>query len=165
MSLRIKISLAAFLGAGLLFAGQALHYAPLLPLRMASHFGAGGAPNGWMERGYFIDLNLGIAGLLTLVFLSVCFKLRSLDVASMNLPNKEYWMAPERRQETADTLTAYFLGFGTATLLLMLDVFHQVFRFNLAPSAALDHPLTSLGVYLAFTLLWMAGFFRRCAKK
>lgn len=159
-----KIPYAAFLGAGLLCVGQALHYAPLLPERLASHFGPGGTPNGWMPRDIFIKLNIGVVAFLTVMLLTVSFKMRSLDAASIKLPNKDYWMAPERRRETAEFLSGYFLWFGTATLLLMLDVFHQVFRYNLFLSHALEHPLASLGVYIAFTIAWVAGLQLRFRK-
>ena len=43
-----KLPLAAVVLAAILCAAQALHYAPLLPEQIASHFGPGGQPNGWM---------------------------------------------------------------------------------------------------------------------
>ena len=161
---RSRLSLAVFLGAAALCVAQALRYAPLLPRRMASHFGPGGTPNGWMPREIFIKLDIGVVGFLTLMLLSASFKFRSLDPAKMRLPNRDYWMAPERREATVEFLSGYFLWFGAATLLLMLDVFRQVFLFNLGASKALDHPLTSLGVYVAFVIAWIAGFQLRFRK-
>jgi uncharacterized membrane protein len=157
-------ALAAFLGAAGLCLGQALHYAPLLPERMASHFGPGGTPNGWMPRGAFINLNVGVVGFMILTFLLTARKMRTLDVSNVNLPNKDYWMAPERREETVEFLSSYFLLFGAATLLLLLDVFHQVFRYNLFLSHALEHPGASLAVYVAFAFAWIAGFQLRFRK-
>jgi hypothetical protein len=58
----------------------------------------------------------------------------------------------------------YFLWFGAATLLLMFDVFRQVFRFNLSPSPARAHPRSSLTVHISFVILWVFGFYRRFAK-
>jgi uncharacterized membrane protein len=159
-----KAPYAAFIGAGLLCAAQAIHYAPLLPMKMASHFGPDGTPNGWMPSGIFIKLSLGAVVFLTVLLLAVSFKMRSLDAAKINLPNKDYWLAPERREGTADFLSGYFLWFGTATLLLMLDVFHQVFRYNLFLSHALEHPGLSLGVYVVFALAWIAGLHLRFRK-
>jgi uncharacterized membrane protein len=162
---RNRIAYTAFLAAAALCIGQALLCAPALPERMASHFGPGGAPNAWMRRGSFIELNLAIVGFLTLAFLAVAFLCGSRDEASIELPAKEYWMAPERRQATVDYLSASFLWFGAATLLLMFDVFRQVFRFNLSLSTALEHPRTSLAVYASFVIAWVAAFYRRFDKK
>ena len=160
-----KRPLAAFLGAAALCAAQALHYAPLLPAQVASHFGPGGTPNGWMPSGIFIKVNLGIVAFLTIMLFSVSRRMRTIDAASLKLPNKDYWLAPERREETVDFLSDYFLWFGTATMLLMLDVFHQVFRYNLFLSRELEHPGLSLGVYVAFALAWIVGFQFRFRRK
>jgi hypothetical protein len=99
------------------------------------------------------------------MLLWVSFKLRSAEVSSINLPDKEYWMAPERRQATVDFLSGYFLWFGGGTLLLMFDVFRQVFRFNLSQSPVLAHPLRSVAVYISFVIVWVFGFYRRFDKK
>jgi uncharacterized membrane protein len=132
---------------------------------MAVHFGADGKPNGWATRGSFVALDLGITGLLAVVFLGISLVSRSVKSESVNLPNKEYWMAPERRGQTVDFLARAFLWFGAATMLLMLDVFGQVFRFNLSPSRGLAHPAASLAVYVCAALAWVAVFFRRFARK
>ena len=92
-------------------------------------------------------------------------RMRTVDPAAMKLPNKDYWMAPERRGDTIDFLSGYFLWFGAATLVLMLDVFHQVFQYNLFLSRELDHPRFSLAVYVAFALLWIAGLQFRFRRK
>ena len=162
---RSRLPIAVLLGSAALCAGQALHYAAILPAFVASHFGPNGAPNAWMPRESFILLNLGVVGLLTVLFLGLSILMGSLHAESINLPDKKYWMAPERRQETVDFLAGYFPWFGSATLLLMLDMFRQVFRFNLGFSKTLDHPLASLGVYLFAVLAWMAGFLRRFTRK
>jgi uncharacterized membrane protein len=162
---RNKAAYAAFLGAAVLCVGQALLSAPALPERMASHFGADGVPNAWMRRATFIDANLVIVGILTVAFLALSLLCGSRDESSIELPNKEYWMAPERRRQTLDFLSGYFLWFGAGTLSLVFDVFRQVFRVNLSLSNALEHPRTSLAAYAVFVIAWTAGFFRRFAKK
>src|SRR5258706_13256570 len=43
----------AILAAGIF---QCLHDYPLLPERMASHFGASGDPNGWMMKSQFLSV-------------------------------------------------------------------------------------------------------------
>jgi uncharacterized membrane protein len=162
---RNKIAYAVFLGAAALCVGQAFLCAPALPERMASHFDLNGAPNAWMRRSSFIAVNLVIAGVLALAFLAIAFLCGSRDESSIELPSKEYWMAPERRRETLDFLSGYFLWFGAGTLLLIFDVFRQAYRVNLGRSPALEHPIASLAVYAGFVLAWVAGFFRRFARK
>lgn len=158
------VALAVFLASAAACVGQAFLYAAALPARVASHFGPDGVPNAWMSRDRLVALDLCVVGLLTIVFLGIALLFRSVGTASINLPNRDYWLAPERRAETVDSLSRSCLWFGAGTLLLMLDVFRQVFRFNLSASGALEHPRASLAAYLAFAAAWIAAFFRRFAR-
>jgi len=153
-----KRPLAALVGVGLLCLAQAWYYSSRLPVRVASHFGANGAANAWMGREQFLGFYLGVIGFLLAVFLLISAGVAWLGPGAMNLPNKDYWLAPERRQRTQDFVSGSFLWFGAATLLLMLDVFHQVFQFNLGESGALAHPLGSLAAYAAFAAAWAVRF-------
>ena len=93
------------------------------PGRVPSHFDAAGRPNSWSSRNEFFTLEvavtLGIAGL----FLGVSSLLKSTPDGLINLPNKKYWLAPERRADTMDRLASYFDVFASATLLLLIVVF------------------------------------------
>lgn len=160
-----KLPAVAFFGAALLCAFQAFHYRTLLPERIASHFGPSGAPDGWMESSFFIKINLAVIAFLVLSLYSASNRMRTVDPAAMRLPNKDYWLAPERRAETIEFLSGYFLWFGAATMVLMLDIFRQVFQYNLFLTRELDHPRVSLGLYVGFALLWIAGLQLRFRKK
>lgn len=153
-----------FLGTGALCVAQALYYHPLLPARVASHFGASGAPNGWMPKGALVWTDIIAAALLALLFSATTWSLPKYPDSRINLPNKSYWLAPQRREETFSVITAYFLWFGAATFLLLFDIFHQVFRFNLGQATKLDHPVESLIAYVAFALGWLISFWTRFAK-
>lgn len=163
--MRSKLPSIAFFGAALLCALQALHYMPLLPERIASHFGPSGSADGWMASSFFIKINLGVVVFLVFSLYMASARMRTVDPATLKLPNKDYWLAPERRGETVEFLSGYFLWFGAATLLLMLDMFRQVFQYNLFLSRELDHPRVSLGLYVAFALLWVAGLQVRFRRK
>ena len=91
-ALFFAIILAAF--------AQCEHDFPLLPDRLASHFGASGMPNGWMiKTQFFITYALVLLPALFIEFW-LHRKVSKTPEAKFNLPNKEYWLAPERRTET-----------------------------------------------------------------
>lgn len=159
-----KLPLLVFLGAGALCVAQALYYYPLLPAKVASHFGASGAPNGWMPKGPLVWTDIIAVAVLALLFLATASSLPKYPDSRINLPNKSYWLAPQRREETFAAITGYCLWFGSATFLLLLDIFHQVFRFNLGQATTLDHPVESLIAYVAFALGWLISFWMRFAK-
>jgi Protein of unknown function (DUF1648) len=73
--------------------GFAICY-PRLPERMASHFAMDGRPNGWQPKSAFTIFFFGALGIACVVSLAVPKLLGSLPLDMINLPNKEYWLAP-----------------------------------------------------------------------
>ena len=135
---------------------QIVVYFPRLPGVVASHFDGAGHPNGWMSRQAFLLIYAGMMGLLVLVFVAVPRSVGRLPGAMINLPNRDYWLTPERRDQAMAMLAERMLWFGSATLGFMLYV------FQLAIEANLNHPhhlsLTvrwALVVYFAITIVWL----------
>ncbi|HXY53642.1 MAG TPA: DUF1648 domain-containing protein [Nitrospirota bacterium] len=149
-----NISRIIFTIALLLCIGQAFYYYPLLPNRVASHFGASGLPNAWSDKETFLKIYLFIVAFIGVLFSITGVVVRKLPDSMINLPNKDYWLSLGHRQETTDFLARQFHWFGSATLLLLLDIFHQSFTVNLGKAEALSHPVTSIAIYVGFSLLW-----------
>src|SRR2546425_908938 len=77
---------------------------PQLPDPMASHFNASGAATAWMPKsGFFMLIAVVTLAASVPVFL-VPMSMAKLPNDKINLPNKEYWLAPERRIETMQYL-------------------------------------------------------------
>lgn len=149
----------AILAAGVM---QCVHDFPLLPDRMASHFGASGMPNGWMTKSQFFVLY----ALLTIPVVILEFWLPRRIVNNpkrLNLPNKEYWLAPERRAATFGYLEAFFAWYGCAFLLL------EIFAMGLAMRANFSDPVqlptapivTALAAFLFFNVVAVIAMYRR----
>ena len=160
-----KISLIVFIILLVLCIAHAAYYYPLLPDRVASHFGASGRPDAWSDKGSFVNIYLSVVAFIAVLFLGIGLLLRKIPTFLINLLNKDYWLSPERRQETIDVLSRQFLWFGSATLLLLLDIFHQSFRVHLGKAQALDHPWISIVAYVVFTTLWSIGLIVKFARK
>lgn len=157
----LKPSTAAFFAACGLNLAQANFYYNRLPERVASHFGADGSPNGWAPKDFFVGLYAGAVVLMAVTLFAASRSVSGKPDNKINLPNKDYWLAPERRAATFAWMTAALEWFGVATFALLFDVFGQAFRFNLDPRGGLAHPGTSLAVYLGFTAVWMTVFLRK----
>ncbi len=149
-----KISLIVFIILLLLCITHAVYYYPLLPDRVASHFGASGRPDAWSGKGSFVKIYIIVVAFIAVLFPGRGLILRKTPASLINLPNKDYWLSPERKQETVAVLSRQFLWFGSATLLLMLDMMHQTFRVHLGKAQALEHPWISIVGYVLFTTLW-----------
>jgi hypothetical protein len=151
---------AFFVLAAACLAQAAVMYSRLPPL-VASHFGPSGAANGWMSRDLFIGIYVFIVLFLGVMMSRTVFGLPGRSQARVNLPHKDYWLAPERREQTFAWLQAFLLWSGAGTFVLLLDMFHQVFRFNLGLAARLEHPLMDIALYGAYTAAWIVALLRR----
>jgi uncharacterized membrane protein len=160
-----RLSLTVFLVLCVLCVAQAVYYYPRLPETVASHFNRAGQPDVWSSKATFVRIYLAVTGLVTILFLAVTFTMSKIPVSLINLPNKDYWLSEERRQDTLALLSHYFLWFASATLLLLLDIFHQSFQVHLGKAGALSHPMLSLGLYIGFSVIWSVSLFVKFGKR
>lgn len=129
-----RIPRVLFIVIVLLAIAQCVHDYPLLPERLASHFGPSGMPNGWMTKSrFFITFAIVLLPALFVEFLLPMGIAKRPD-AKLRLPNKEYWLAPERRAETFAYFDSFFAWYGCAFLLV------EVFAMGLAMRANFDTP-------------------------
>jgi uncharacterized membrane protein len=154
----------------LIFAFLALYAAvyffaayPKLPDVVASHFDAHGMPNGWQSKQAFFGVMV-IVSLATVVLgFAIPKMIAVLPQQLINPPNKDYWLAPERRAETLAFLGASFARFACALLFFNILVFGYAVQINLRP----DHPpsvarlvYTLIG-FLAFVIFWLVRIFTK----
>jgi serine/threonine-protein kinase len=118
--------LSALLGLG---AAQLAHFLPRMPERIATHFGADGMPNGWMTRTGFVVFELGILSFMATVIVgSGLLARRRPDL--VNVPNKDYWFAPERRVAGAYRLLRHMLWLLCGIVGFFIAVNQLVFDAN-----------------------------------
>src|SRR6202034_2775097 len=106
---------------------------PLLPDRMASHFGASGIPNDWMTKSQFFAIYAVVLIPALFVEFWVGRSVSKQSGARINLPNKEYWLAPERRAATFAYFEVFFAWYGCAFLALETFAMGLAMRANLNP--------------------------------
>jgi len=154
-----KITYFLMLVAGLL---QWVRFYPLLPERMASHFGYDGRPNGWQPKdGFFLIMLLAVGLTFGMSFL-VPRRIAARPDNRINLPHKAYWLAPARREETFRFITAQMAWFGCAVLFIVLFGTYLAIRANLSPDNHFDNEtmIKVLAAFLLVTVLWIVHFLR-----
>jgi hypothetical protein len=79
------------------------------------------------------------------------------------MPNKEYWMAPERRASTLAYFESFFAWYGCAFLLLLAFVMGLAMRANLNPSPQLPtgRTVAALGAFVLFNAVAIVAMYRR----
>jgi uncharacterized membrane protein len=142
---------------------QLLHAYPQLPETMASHFDGSGRPNGFQSKEGFAALSASMLLLTVVLCGGMGALLRKIPSKWFNLPNRDYWLAPERREETIEAISALMEWFGAASLGLYLAIIQMVIETNRtsAPSLDVRAAWVVLGLYLAFTAVWITRFVLR----
>ncbi len=142
---------------------QAAHYAPLLPERVATHFDEAGQANGWSSKTEFLVLNLAMSAGMALLFLGISLLMARIPPALINLPNKDYWLADERRATTMDYIRRQMEWLGAATLALLLGINQLTIQTNLDSAGAMPGGAFWLlfGSFMVFFAVWMASFLRK----
>jgi uncharacterized membrane protein len=132
-----------------------------LPPLMASHFGASGLPNGWMSRDEFFGFMALVAGGTGLLFATLGLLLRFIPVNLINMPNRDYWLAPDRRAATLRRMAAWMAWFGVGMSAFLAFVTELTLRANLTHSALANRPLLfALGAYALVVILSIARLYR-----
>jgi uncharacterized membrane protein len=142
---------------------QVNHYAPLLPERVASHFDAAGRADGWSAKGDFLAMNLIFVVGMALLFLGVTVLINRVPNDWINLPNKDYWLAPERRALTLNAISGQMEWLAAATVALLIGLTQLTIEANLASAAALPGYAFWLffGGYMAFMVVWLVRLLRK----
>lgn len=145
-----------------IFLAQTVYYYSALPEKMASHFNAAGEADGWMSKNSFFIFEGGILLLILAEFTLIPYLIKILPASLINLPNKDFWLAKERRTETFAAIGEYFEWFSILLLALFIAINQLVFRANLKQENLSATAIwLILGAFFAFTIFWLVKFFRR----
>lgn len=137
-----------------------------LPERVASHFARGGQANGWMPRETYVGFILGAAVLVPLVLVALLAWLPHAFPRAVNLPNRAYWLAEERRAATLASLSTFAWMFGVLLVVLVSGVHWAVVEANAShppvlAESVLDALLAGFGLSIGVWILAWYLRFRR----
>ena len=109
-----------------------------LPDIVASHFIASGVANGFMPKIIYIRLMIALVVILPILIAYLpCLTMNSPD-ARINLPNRDYWLSPERRQNTINLLCR-----SMKSAALILAIFLSYVHWLVVQANAINPPMMS----------------------
>jgi|ERR1017187_7414890 RNA polymerase sigma factor (sigma-70 family) len=125
---------------------------------VATHFDLAGHPDYWMTRSHSTLVSLLVGCGFPLYFLAMGYLVRFLPINAhtFKIPNRDYWLAPERRGELFDYLfhhslwlTCFAAIFMLTILLLMVQANHQT-----PPRFSTPLALIAGGCFIVATAGW-----------
>ena len=138
-----------------------VHYLPLVPDPLASHFGFSGRPNGWTSH-FRMIAGLAVLVLLFAVIFAGTYFFGRVPDRLISLPHKAYWLALERREATLLDVSAWLRWFLVLTLAFVTLVVGLTFRANLhSPPQLSVAALAVLIIYLIAAVTMVVTLFMR----
>lgn len=101
------------------------HSYTLLPEMVSTQFDAYGTPLRSMSRANFAMFHVGFVVFMSGIFAGMGYLLTRVPVKYLNIPNKDYWLAPERRRETLEGLRQDLcvMGLIVGAFVMLIDYF------------------------------------------
>jgi uncharacterized membrane protein len=139
-----------------------VYYYPQMPRRMASHFAADGRINGWQSREGFFALMLLVTSSSAIICFFVPRQIAAQPNHRINLPNRDFWLAPERREQTMRFIAAMMGWFGCGVLIVLISGTYLALQANLAPYGRFNSEamLVVLAAFLVSLFIWLIRFIR-----
>jgi uncharacterized membrane protein len=116
----------------IIFIGQIIYFYPQLPETIASHFNVDGQANGFMSKSSFFAFEVILLAFLSVMFLSMAKLIAKLPDSMINLPNKDYWLSTERREQTFAAFDNFFAWLIAGIIALFIAINQIALIANLA---------------------------------
>jgi uncharacterized membrane protein len=145
--------------------GVSGYYYAMLPAKVASEFDLSGEPKSWMAKGTFVIFNVTLLLVLPIFLIALGWLCTKLPRWMIDLPHKDYWLAPERRAETNASVFLFMLWLANGIELFLTLLMGTVYRANLGhPEIMRRTPFYLLGFFIAFMVVWIICFYRKFRK-
>jgi uncharacterized membrane protein len=134
-----------------------------LPERVASHFAAGGLPNGWMTHDGYLAFMLAFAVLLPAIVVAGVGLVPHVSPRRVNIPHRHYWLAPERRAATFSSLASRACWLGCLIAVFLAGLHYAILEANAAvpPRLPADLFWTLLVAFVVGIALWISTLYLR----
>lgn len=129
---------------------QNFYYWLHLPDRVATHFNASGVPDNWSSRNMATLLMLGLQLGFPTLMNALIPMISRLPTSMFNLPHREYWLAPERREHTLGIIAGKMSLIAIAAATFFIGLNHVTFVANQGKGRL---PMLPFGILTAVFLL------------
>jgi uncharacterized membrane protein len=143
-----------------------------LPASVATHFDLQGQPDGWMSRESCVAFTLGLGLVMPAFIVVVMAGASRIPVSFINVPHRDYWLAPKRKQAAVAILQRYSLWFACMNVLFVTGLHWLTVQANqsglnarhLVPHLSGTGLALIAGGFVAGTVVWLVLLLRRFSK-
>lgn len=135
-----------------------------LPDLVAVHFDAAGRANGFMTRaGCLHFMLLSTLGVPLLITLATALLPRLVPAPLINIPNRDYWLAPERARDSLAFLSEQGLWFGCIFVVFLACVDAMLVKANAVSPPEFPSKIfvAMLIVFFCVVGVWFVRMLRR----
>lgn len=125
----------------------------IMPEQLAAHFNIQGSPDRFVSKAQFFRFQLQTMLVVILVSLLSQIILLVLPPNMVNLPHREYWLAPERRDETMGRISDFGAVLFGVILLAVQSVFEVSAYANLHTPIVFDARWVGIFMVIAFAVI------------
>ena len=126
---------------------------------VAAHMSLSGEVTRYGSRAEFVGTNLGLALLMLGITPALSSAATRGDASMLNMPNKDYWLQPERREATLSLVRTQLWYFLAATNLLIAVMMADIVAISILGRDVVGPWM--LALYLVGTIIWTVWFTRR----
>lgn len=136
------------------------------PETVAMHFNFAGQADSFTSRSSNLILWVVLFIFLNALWLMIPFLVKIVPASMVNIPNREYWLAPERRDATIGKITRFMGGFGILTNIYLCIINVVIFSVIASGDTQLNRPafITALAAFLIAVIVWIVFFVRSFRK-
>ncbi len=161
----MRISTIILIALLALFIGQIGYFYPQLPENVATHFNVSGEVDGWSSKQGWLIFQIILLAIFSILTFGLTKLMKKTDDDFINLPNKKYWLAPERRNETFAIIQQQFDWIGVALFGLLNVIIFDTATATLGRSQTLSNLFwLYLLAFVGFIGIWVFTFCQRFKK-
>jgi hypothetical protein len=134
-----------------------------LPDVVASHFNSAGVATGFLPRNVYLLAMLAVVLVPPIFLVTLPRTALRNPRARINIPHRDYWLAPQRRGQTVEFIARQCTRFGAVLLVFLCYVHWMVVHANasIPPTLSSGWFLAGLVVFLGLTVRWAFGLINR----
>jgi len=133
-----------------------------LPDAVAAHFNLAGEPDRWTSHQSYVALFVGFLFVYPALMVLAFTWLPKHWPHLVNIPNRDYWFEPERREASLEYLAHHGCWFSIILLVLIAAIHYTILVAHQTQPVTLPMPLfsTVLGCFVLAVTIWTVQLFQ-----